>query len=98
MNPDNPANRKLLNTTLLVILAPLYAIVLFTPYTGVLWNAARYWSHGTPFALLLLLVFALGAVVSIVWLLWRGTLVGPIALLLIVMFTGMATTSALIAH
>lgn len=85
MNPDNPANRKLLNMTLLVILAPLYAIVLFAPYSGILRNLAEYWSHGTPLAAPFLYVFILGCVASIAWLLWRGALVGPISVLLVVM-------------
>ena len=85
MNPDNPANRKLLNVTLLVILAPLYAVVLFTPHTGILRKLADCWYQGTPFAAPLLYVFLLGCVASIVWLLWRGALVGSIFVLLVTM-------------
>jgi hypothetical protein len=82
MNPDNPSNRKLLNMTLLVILSPLYALVLFTPEVGILRNLAAFWSQGTPFAAPLLYVFILACIVSVAWLLWRGALVGPISVLL----------------
>ncbi len=87
MNPDNPANRKLLNITLLVVLAPLYAITLFAPETGVLRNIVKYWSMGTPLGAPLLYVSALACLASIAWLLWRGALLGPVTLLLITLFT-----------
>ena len=85
MNPDNPCNRKLLNITLLVILSPLYALVLFTPEVGILRNLLVCWSQGTPFAAPLLYVFLLGCIASVAWLLWRSALVGPISVLLATM-------------
>jgi hypothetical protein len=92
MHSNNPVNQKLLNVTLLAILTPLYAMVLLTPEIGVLRNLAKYWSLGTPFAAPLLYVFALAYLISIIWLLWRGTLVGPVTLLLLTMVANGITT------
>jgi len=89
MKSDTPANRTLLNMTLLAILAPLYAVVLFTPEMGVLRRLAACWSQGTPLAAPLLYVLALGYLASIAWLLRRGTFVGPIIILLITMCANM---------
>lgn len=83
MNPDNPANRKLLNMTLLVMLAPLYAVVLFAPYTGILPNLAECWSQGAPLGAPLLYLFLVSCIASMAWLLRRGALVGPITVLLL---------------
>ncbi|MCP4455371.1 MAG: hypothetical protein GY809_28260 [Planctomycetes bacterium] len=93
MNPDNPANRKLLNLTLLVLLAPLYATVLFAPYTGILRTLAQHWAQGTPMAAPLLYVFLLSCVASIAWLLWRGALVGPITVLLVTLVVSGVTSN-----
>jgi hypothetical protein len=98
MKLDNPVNRKLLNLTLLLVLSPLYAVVLFAPYTGVLWNVAGYWSHGTPFAALLFVVFVMATLVSVVWVLRRGTLVGPVTLLLLTLIAGGVTNNVSLGH
>lgn len=91
MNPDIPTNRKLLSTTLLVILSPLYATVLFSPYTGIVTTLSRQWFQGTPMAMPLLYLSLFGCTASLVWLLWRGTLVGPLLVLLVTMIgTGMS--------
>ena len=103
MNPDIPANRKLLHMTLLVMLAPLYAVVLFAPYTGILPNLARCWHQGTPLGAPLLYVFLLSCFASMAWLLRRGALVGPITVLLLTLvvsgmvgnYSGTTKTSAL---
>ncbi|NQV33476.1 MAG: hypothetical protein HQ515_12355 [Phycisphaeraceae bacterium] len=95
MNPDNPANRKLLHMTLLVMLAPLYTIVLFAPYTGILPNLAKCWYQGTPFGAPLLYVFLLSCIASMAWLLRRGALIGPVALLLITLVTSGITAGSL---
>jgi len=85
MKSDNPANRNLLNITLLAVLAPIYAVALFAPYIGVLRRLAEYWSQGTPFAAPLLYVLALAYLASIVWLLRQGAFAGPVIVLLVTM-------------
>ena len=85
MKSDSPANRNLLNITLLAVLAPIYAVALFAPHIGVLRRLAEYWVQGDPFAAPLLYVLALAHLASIVWLLRRGAFAGPVTLLLVTM-------------
>lgn len=85
MKSDNPSNRTLLNITLLAVLAPLYGMVLFGPHVGVADAIIADFSQGRPFASPLIYVLAGAYLASIVWLVWRGAFVGPMALVLLTM-------------
>jgi hypothetical protein len=84
MNRDNPTSRKLLNVTLFVLLSPLYAVFLFSEF-GVLRMLGSLISEGRAFAFPLLYLLLLGYIASIVWLLWRGSVFGPVVILLVTM-------------
>jgi hypothetical protein len=81
MNPDNPASRKLQNSTLLAILLPVYAAVMFVPGMGVVPHIRRLWADGAPFASPLVYLVAAALLASIAWVLLRGSLAGPVGLL-----------------
>ncbi|MCP4257701.1 MAG: hypothetical protein GY774_09275 [Planctomycetes bacterium] len=89
MKSNIPANRKLINITLLTVLSPIYAIALFAPHIGLLQRLSECWSRGAPFAALLTCICVAAYLAGIVWLLRRGTLVGPIIILLVTMYTTM---------
>ncbi len=97
MHSDNPANRKLINMTLLAVLSPLYAVILFIPHGGLLWNICAYRSQSALFTTSLLVISILATLVSIGWLLWRGTLVGPVTLLLLSTIPSMVTSNGALA-
>jgi len=85
MNRDNPTSRKLLNITLFVLLSPLYTMFLFKSEFGVLRMLCRLVSEGSAFAFPLLYLLLLGYIASIVWLLWRGSVLGPLVILFVMM-------------
>jgi hypothetical protein len=85
MNRDNPTSRKLLNVTLFVLLSPLYAVFLFKSEFGVLRILGRLVSEGRAFAFPLLYLLLLGYIASMVWLLWRGSALGPVVILFVTM-------------
>ncbi|MCP4610626.1 MAG: HEAT repeat domain-containing protein [Planctomycetes bacterium] len=89
MNSNIPANRNLLNITLLTVLSPIYAIVLFAPHIGLLQRLSECWSRGAPFAAPLTCICVLTYLASIVWLLRRDTIMGPVTILLITMIATM---------
>ena len=82
MKSDIPINRTLNRLTLLVIFAPLYVTVLCLPGIGLFPDLFSNGSAGTPWARPELYVMLLFCLVSLVWLLWRGHLIGPSLILL----------------
>ncbi len=81
MKSDSPANGKLLNLTVLAVLSPIYALAFMALRVGALRNLTECWSRRAPFAEPLLYIVVLAFLASIVWLLRRGTVAGPIAVL-----------------
>ena len=84
MNRDNPISRKLLNVTLFVLLSPLYAVFLFDSGFGVIGMLGRLVSEGA-FAFPLVYLLLLGYIASVIWLLWRGKVLGPLVILFVMM-------------
>lgn len=84
MNRDNPTSCKLLNVTLFVLLSPLYAVFLFSEF-GVPRMLGSLISEGRAFAFPLLYLLLLCYIASIVWLLWRGSVLGPVVILFVMM-------------
>lgn len=85
MKSDIPIHRPLNHLTLLVIFAPLYVTVLCLPGIGLLPDLSSNWSAGTLWARPELYAMLLLCLVSLLWLVWRGRLVGPSLILLVVL-------------
>ncbi len=87
MKHDNPHNRRLLNTTLVLIFSPLYLMVLATPGFGIVDLLAGNIADGNAFAQPLLYLFLLGFIVSLGWLFARGRIAGPMGLFFLLLLT-----------
>jgi len=87
MKQDNPHNRLLLNTTLVLIFSPLYLVVLAPSEFGVANRLTGNIADGNAFAQPLLYVLLLGFIVSLGWLFARGRIAGPMVLFFLLLLT-----------
>ena len=87
MKHDNPHNRWLLNTTLVLIFSPLYLVMLAAPEFGVVNLLAHNIAVGKAFVQPLLYVFLLGFIVSLGWLFARGRIAVPMGLFFLLLLT-----------